>query len=734
MSAGDRILAGIPWNRSINEESFTLDLKESAILKNQTRNVEEIGRKYLLFNSTFPFYIPPEFHAMDARAMRETCPNGQYWAVASLFLLYNNNPHTLFAWEEFGCQDSSSNFEEKCRPNISTQMMKKIFPSSIPQCKDAAKFLLDCSVVVQLPFKPLLVHQWLVAAYYEALRCETEMIEFLYFPFPQSKQEALSKTLHKLDEYLTWGFDWLQSRVKSQFKIEDKDVDELNVIIAEITKCLNICLDLPDGCPNRYEFKPDASTMTEYLGPILKGRNFVYNFLWWTPIPQKRINFFGQSQDVAEKNLHLDLSDETANDIFISHLLGRFTDHFPGNTNELLSRDINWKKYARKYEFWIDKVKLLRLQEKSRGILGNIFFLQAKRELKLSLLKLLLKTVELKEINMAHGNVSKLFGQELNNVFGYEAPVTETKTAKDSSEYLGITFRKTDANKWNILKDSVLKLAKLEPPAEAFEDEYVTCSSSIQMRTKSLVLKTISAQYKFGIFDKEEDDFGRDWQMGYLLSCFVASFLDLKENPKVEEMVKQWYMKFVNKLSLEFHSTRFVKLDDSSAVFKGIDECSALLMLYHKKEPALLLSYFKTIENAFLAEMEGGYDVLLHFEKYHMFGVFPLDLAFHSFLTKANKGQMRALREFASAYFDEDSIVSYDFASKKEVIPCYWSYHVLIEERRVNFGKLTSPRWFFPIKMCGQCGLVNPKGKKFLMHRKHPDEVFCSVECRKKTL
>ncbi|CAB3372441.1 Hypothetical predicted protein [Cloeon dipterum] len=605
MSVKGRILAGISWNRNFHEELFELDLKDSAIFINETRNIEEISRKFFLFNSTFPFYIPPEFHAMDARAMRETCPNGQYWAIASLFLLYNN-PHTLFAWEEFGCQDSSSNFEEKCRPSISTQMMKEVFPKLIPQCESAAHFLLDFSVLVQLPFKPVLLHQWLVAVYYEALRCETEMIKFYFFEFPLKdliSVEALFQALYSLQDWLEKGFTWFKKRVNGKMKLGHEDVNELNEVIKKITKFFKLC-----------DILTKIKLKENYSGLISSNRNFVYNFVWWK-MPEEERDFFGYSLIPSGKQDIEDYFPFPAEDNSIENLLERISRNLFLDENEMQSLigNMELKERARKYDHLKKVAKLLRIQEKDRGILGDIFFAMAIHDMKLAWLELLVTTVKMtkKEMNLETKNdleeeTVKTLGPE---PLDYQSKLSTGKTLR-YSEFT------EPLNLIDISRE--LRQSIREPnPQEVSEDPLKWMAKNFQERIQKLVIETISAQYK--LFEKEKD-VGRDWQMGYLLSCFVASFLDLKENPKVENKLKHWYMQFIHELIAEYEASRFQELNDV-AVTDGIDGCSALFVLYHMKEPALLLSYFKTIENAFLAEMEGGDDVLLHFKNYHMFGV-----------------------------------------------------------------------------------------------------------------
>jgi len=52
----------------------------------------------------------------------------------------------------------------------------------VEECESAAEFLLEPWVLVQLPFQPLLLHQWCVALMAEALKFKTELGDICYFP------------------------------------------------------------------------------------------------------------------------------------------------------------------------------------------------------------------------------------------------------------------------------------------------------------------------------------------------------------------------------------------------------------------------------------------------------------------------------------------------------------------------------------------------------------------------
>jgi len=53
---------------------------------------------------------------------------------------------------------------------------------NLEQCKSAAEFLLEPWILVQLPFQPVLLHQWSVALLAESLKFEKELQEMTFIP------------------------------------------------------------------------------------------------------------------------------------------------------------------------------------------------------------------------------------------------------------------------------------------------------------------------------------------------------------------------------------------------------------------------------------------------------------------------------------------------------------------------------------------------------------------------
>jgi hypothetical protein len=82
----------------------------------------------------------------------------------------------------------------------------------VEMCESAHEFLLESWVLIHLPFKPVLLHQWLVGALAETLRFEKEVSEFFHSAIPSNLQKSvkrLASLLKKLHEFINKAFDYL---------------------------------------------------------------------------------------------------------------------------------------------------------------------------------------------------------------------------------------------------------------------------------------------------------------------------------------------------------------------------------------------------------------------------------------------------------------------------------------------------------------------------------------------
>ncbi|CAB3375362.1 Hypothetical predicted protein [Cloeon dipterum] len=168
-------------------------------------------------NSVFPFYIPAEHHDINLSELQNS--KGEYWGTAAHFLLCNK-AHGIPLWKTFEAQIQSSDTAITCRPHISTNMTNRIL-QHIPSIEDrediVLKFLFRNWVLLQLPFQPILLFQWLTYAVYLLSNIDMRMSKLYYVPFPEKFKPQLLcfhkmlKTAHRNIGFL---FDYLQHQTR----------------------------------------------------------------------------------------------------------------------------------------------------------------------------------------------------------------------------------------------------------------------------------------------------------------------------------------------------------------------------------------------------------------------------------------------------------------------------------------------------------------------------------------
>jgi len=70
---------------------------------------------------------------------------------------------------------------------------------NVEECQSAAEFLLEPWILVQLPFQPLLLHQWAVALLAEALKFQRELDDVSFYPV---QVQSLVKKLDSMGSQL----------------------------------------------------------------------------------------------------------------------------------------------------------------------------------------------------------------------------------------------------------------------------------------------------------------------------------------------------------------------------------------------------------------------------------------------------------------------------------------------------------------------------------------------------
>ncbi|CAB3375366.1 Hypothetical predicted protein [Cloeon dipterum] len=213
-----RKLAKIPESFELNQGAEAVKLEDFAAFHNLPEDLKKKQIESFRFaNSVFPFYIPDEHH--DAKLSQLQNSKGEYWGNAAHLLLCNK-AHGIPLWKTFEAQIQSSDTTFTCRPHISTNMTNRIL-QHIPSIEDredrVLKFLFRNWVLIQLPFQPILLFQWLTYAVYLLSSIEMRMAKLYYVPFPEKfKPELLClhkmlKTAHRNIGFL---FDYLQHQTR----------------------------------------------------------------------------------------------------------------------------------------------------------------------------------------------------------------------------------------------------------------------------------------------------------------------------------------------------------------------------------------------------------------------------------------------------------------------------------------------------------------------------------------
>jgi hypothetical protein len=112
---------------------------------------------------------------------------GQYWANAAISFIFSHG-HGVCFWREL--QDLHPELDEiehlRC-----VNPKTKIFSTEGGQdvCTSPAEFLLEPWVLVQLPWNPVLLHQWLVAVFAEYLKLKIQFADFRHLGLPKTVSE-----------------------------------------------------------------------------------------------------------------------------------------------------------------------------------------------------------------------------------------------------------------------------------------------------------------------------------------------------------------------------------------------------------------------------------------------------------------------------------------------------------------------------------------------------------------
>ncbi|CAB3375364.1 Hypothetical predicted protein [Cloeon dipterum] len=210
-----RKLSKIPGSLQTNLKAKAVKLEDFAAFHNLPEDLKKKHIESFRFaNSVFPFYIPAEHH--DTKLSELQNSKGEYWGTAAHFLLCNK-AHGIPLWKTFEAQIQSSDTTITCRPHISTNMTNRIL-QHIPSNDDGdLNFVFQNWVLLQLPFQPILLFQWLTYAVYHLSSIEILMAKLYYVPFPE-KFKPVSLCLHKklklAHRNIGFLFDYLQHQIR----------------------------------------------------------------------------------------------------------------------------------------------------------------------------------------------------------------------------------------------------------------------------------------------------------------------------------------------------------------------------------------------------------------------------------------------------------------------------------------------------------------------------------------
>jgi hypothetical protein len=139
--------------------------------------------------------------------------------------------------------DFWAKLEKYCKgPEESTVFLHQVplfLDHGVPdQCDNPAEFLCNPWVLIQLPWHPVILHQWLLAVFAEFIRFQTELFSLCSLMMPKQLQPLSMKLvalMHKTETLISCGFSLIGLQIKSE-----KTVD------FEIVKCVleNIVLPL----------------------------------------------------------------------------------------------------------------------------------------------------------------------------------------------------------------------------------------------------------------------------------------------------------------------------------------------------------------------------------------------------------------------------------------------------------------------------------------------------------
>ncbi|CAB3375367.1 Hypothetical predicted protein [Cloeon dipterum] len=212
-----RKLAKIPGSFELNQEAKAERPDDFDAFHNLPEDLKKKQIESFRFaNSVFPFYIPDEHHEINLSQRQNS--KGEYWGTVAHFLLCNK-AHGIPLWKTFEAHIQSSETTFTCRPHISTNMTNRILQHLPSNDGGDLNFVFQNWVLIQLPFQPILLFQWLTYAVYLLTSIEIHMAKLYYVPFPEKLKPQLLR-LHKMlktaHRNIGFLFDYLRHQTRSE--------------------------------------------------------------------------------------------------------------------------------------------------------------------------------------------------------------------------------------------------------------------------------------------------------------------------------------------------------------------------------------------------------------------------------------------------------------------------------------------------------------------------------------
>jgi hypothetical protein len=177
----------------------------------------------------------------------------------------------------------------------------------VETCESAHEFLLEPWVLIHLPFKPVLLHQWLVGTLAATLQFEKEVSEFFHSPVPSSLHKSvrrLAAVLKKLHELIFKAFNYLEVCTRDCPNMDKRPI--IRVLEELLAPLEFVCGTEGQNMVRALKRKlAGEGTKDEEWVEVVKEsshpRRFLYSIEFWLG-KQKHDLLFGEQRNKAKVN------------------------------------------------------------------------------------------------------------------------------------------------------------------------------------------------------------------------------------------------------------------------------------------------------------------------------------------------------------------------------------------------------------------------------------------------